>query len=249
MKRINIVMGVLALISEFLSFGFRDNRKGLLNYSNTRHQIEEMIDSHRQLKDFSFFESNRLGWDDGLVYSVSRSDLEMNATIYTREIGNAFDYLVVIDYLWLINPNSDRDQFYIGYDPSVLNTVGFSFIQRQCVSRFIGQDSLYSTKCTQSDRLENVSMGLMSWGIDYKDQSNRLVYRETVHWGLASFILRTSKRIDDGDVLFAFQFIDNNQLLPHDSVVFDVVENDEHQLPIAKVIPSDRQRYLSGFYK
>lgn len=249
MKKINIVIGVLALILEFLTIGFRDNHQSLLNYDNAKLQIDEMIDTHRSLNGFLFFKSQRLSWNDRLAYSVSLTELEMNVTIYTREIGNAFDYLVVIDYLWLINPNFDRDQFYIGYDPRVLDAVGFSFIQRQCVSRFIGQESLHSTKCTQSDRLENVSMGLMGWGIDYEDQSNRLVYRETVHWGLASFILRTSKRIDDGDVLFAFQFIDNEQLLPHDSIVFDVVDIDEHRLPIAKVVSSQRQRYIAGFYR
>ncbi len=249
MKKVNIVICVVALFSELLNQGNRNVLYKQVDINVVVSEIKNSVMTHRSTSGFTQINSQPLIWDDSLVYSVSRSDLEMHVTIYTREIGNAFDYLVVIDYLWLTHPNSDRDLFYIGYDQSVLNAVGFSFVQRQCVSRFIGHDSLHSTKCTQSDRLENASMGLLGWGIDYGDRSNLLIYSNTVHWGLASFILRAPNRIDDGTVLFAFQFIDNVQLKPQDSVVCEVEEFDEQQILIAKVIPSDRQRYLSGFYE
>ena len=250
MKKINALVVSIALLLEIILV-MSPNNVYLSRHSlkEARTQINESINNHRSLDGFSQIGSQQLVWDESLAFSIHRSDIQITVTLFLRELGNVFDYLVVIDYLWLLNPDSDRDQFFIGYDPRAMDIVGFSLRQNHCVSHVVGQVDLHLMKCKQSDRLEYSSMGLIGWGIDYENSTKQLITRESIHWGIASFIIRSSKKLESGDVLFAYQFIDNYRLLSQDRNVYSIIDGDDYSIPSIKVIASDRQRYLSGLFR
>ena len=249
-KKLNTLVVSAAILLEFVLVAFPNNvylsRHSL---SEARIQINGSINNHRSLDGFSRIDVQQLVWEESLAFSIHRSDIQITVTLYLREVGNVFDYLVVIDYLWLLTPDSDRDQFFIGYDPKAMDIVGFSFHQNQCVSYVVGQIDLHLMKCKENDRLEYSSMGLIGWGIDFGYSTKQMISSESVHWGIASFILRSPIKLESGDVLFVYQFIDNDHLLPQDRIDYSVVDVDNTTIPIVNVIPSNRQKRLSGLFQ